>query len=144
MGQAIILIRRTPHVLAALVPKFHDAKSSSRRTVTIWGSGRPRREFLYVDDLASACLPLLQYYDAEEPINVGTGEDLSIAELAATVREVVYPTAEIEYDPTKPDGVPQKLLDVSRIQALGWRHHMELREGIEQTYRWYLEHELRA
>jgi GDP-L-fucose synthase len=125
------------HVLAALVRKFHAAKLSGERSVTVWGTGRPRRELLYVDDLADACLFLLERYDDAQPINVGTGADLSIAELADIVRGIVYPEARIEFDTTRPDGVPRKLLDVSRLQALGWRHRTELRDGIEQTYRWY-------
>jgi GDP-L-fucose synthase len=128
------------HVLAALVRKFHEAKSNGDRVVTVWGTGRPRRELLYVDDLADACLFLLECYDDESPINVGTGEDVSIAELAEIVRELVYPDARIDFDPTRPDGVPRKLLDVGRLRAIGWQHRTVLRDGIEQTYRWYLEH----
>jgi GDP-L-fucose synthase len=126
------------HVLAALVRRFHEAKSGGNAAVKVWGSGRPRRELLYVDDLAGACLFLVEHYDDSEPINVGTGEDLSIAELADVVRDAVYPNAGIEFDVSRPDGVPRKLLDVGRIHALGWRHHTDLRDGIEQTYRWYL------
>lgn len=132
---------RNSHVLAALVRKFHECKAGGGRTVTIWGTGRPRRELLYVDDLADACLFLLEHYDEIEPINVGTGHDVSIAELADLVREIVHPAAEIEFDATKPDGVPRKLLDVSRLHELGWRHRVELRDGIERTCQWYLEHQ---
>jgi GDP-L-fucose synthase len=127
------------HVLPALVRKFHDAKVEGRREVVVWGTGRPRREFLHVDDLADACLFLMRRYDASEHVNVGTGEDLTIRELAETVREIVHPSAEIVFDASKPDGTPKKLLDVSRLHALGWRHRIPLRAGIESSYRWFLE-----
>jgi GDP-L-fucose synthase len=127
------------HVLPALVRRFHDAKVEGRREVTVWGTGRPRREFLHVDDLADACVFLMRRYDAAEHVNVGTGEDLTIRELAETVREIVHPGAELVFDATKPDGTPKKLLDVSRLHALGWRHRIGLREGIESSYRWFLE-----
>jgi GDP-L-fucose synthase len=129
------------HVLPALIRKFHDARVEGRTEVMVWGSGRPKREFLHVDDLADACTFLMQRYDALEHINVGTGEDLSIAELAALVREIVHPDAEIVFDPSKPDGTPRKLLDVSRLHALGWRHRTPLVEGIRSTYDWFLEQE---
>jgi GDP-L-fucose synthase len=128
------------HVLPAMIRKFHEAKAAGRREVTIWGSGAPRREFLHVDDLADACLFLMRRYDAEQHINVGTGTDLSIAELAELVRDVVYPSAELVFDRTKPDGMPRKLLDVRRLHALGWRHTIGLRAGIEGTYAWFLAH----
>ena len=127
------------HVLPALVRRFHDAKTEGRREVTIWGTGSPRREFLHVDDLADACLFLMRGYDAPEHVNVGTGEDLTIRELAEMVRDVVHPEAELVFDPAKPDGTPKKLLDVSRLHALGWRHRIGLREGLESSYRWFLE-----
>jgi len=127
------------HVLAALVRKFHDAKAEGRREVTIWGTGEPRREFLHVDDLADACLFLMRRYDDAEHVNVGTGEDLTIRELAETVRDIVHPGARLVFDAAKPDGTPKKLLDVSRLHALGWRHRIPLREGIESSYRWFLE-----
>jgi GDP-L-fucose synthase len=127
------------HVLPALVRRFHDAKVEGRREVTVWGTGRPRREFLHVDDLADACVFLMRRYDAAEHVNVGTGEDLTIRELAETVREIVHPGAELVFDATKPDGTPKKLLDVSRLHTLGWRHRIGLREGIESSYRWFLE-----
>jgi GDP-L-fucose synthase len=126
------------HVLPALIRKFHEAKEKGERSVSIWGSGRPRREFLHVDDLADACVFLMDHYDGLEHINVGTGEDLSIRELAETVRDVVYPDATLVFDPTKPDGMPRKLLDVSRLHRLGWRHRINLRGGLEQTYRWFV------
>ncbi|MBY0492878.1 MAG: GDP-L-fucose synthase [Cyanobacteria bacterium] len=126
------------HVLPAMIRKFHDAREEKRKDVTIWGTGRPRREFLHVDDLADACVFLMNNYDEAMHINVGTGEDVSIAELAEMVKRVVYPSATIVYDTTKPDGTPRKLLDVSRLHALGWRHHMSLGEGVEHTYNWFL------
>ena len=129
------------HVLPALIRKFHDAKVEGSREVAIWGSGTPKREFLHVDDLASACLFLMEHYDGEEHINVGTGVDLSIRELAETVREIVHPDAVLEFDSSKPDGAPRKLLDVSRIRGLGWSPRVELRDGIEDTYQWFLDHE---
>ena len=125
------------HVLPALIRKFHEAREAGRKTVTIWGSGIPKREFLHVDDLADACWFLMQNYDDDLHINVGTGEDLSIAELAQTVRQVVYPEGVPEYDTSKPDGTPRKLLDVSRLRALGWQHQIDLAEGIRQTYQWF-------
>jgi GDP-L-fucose synthase len=126
------------HVLPALIRKFHEAKERGDRSVSIWGSGRPRREFLHVDDLADACVFLMDRYDALEHINVGTGEDLSIRELAETIRDVVYAEARLVFDPDKPDGMPRKLLDVSRLHALGWRHRISLREGVEDTYHWFV------
>jgi len=126
------------HVLPALIRKFHDAKVTLRQEVVVWGTGAPRREFLHVDDLADACLFLMQHYDAAEHINVGTGTDLSIRELAEMVREIVYPAARLVFDESKPDGTPRKLLDVSRLQELGWRHRIELREGIAATYEWFV------
>jgi GDP-L-fucose synthase len=132
------------HVLPALIRKFHDARHEGRREVTVWGSGRPRREFLHVDDLADACVFLMQHYDEAMHINVGTGEDLEIGELAAMVRAVVHPDAQIVFDASKPDGTPRKQLDVSRLHALGWRHRIELRQGIESTYQWFLAHQADA
>ena len=126
------------HVLPALIRKFHDAKVAGSTDVTIWGSGTPRREFLHVDDLADACLFLMEHYDSAEHINVGTGEDLSIRQLAETIRSIVHPTARLIFDDTKPDGAPRKLLDVSRLNALGWRHRIELQDGIAATYDWFL------
>jgi GDP-L-fucose synthase len=127
------------HVLPALIRKFHDARGEGRREVVVWGTGSPRRELLHVDDLADACLFLMRRYDAAEHVNVGTGEDLTIRELAETVRDAVHPEARLVFDTSKPDGTPKKLLDVSRLQALGWRHRIGLREGIESSYRWFLE-----
>ncbi|MDX9765805.1 MAG: GDP-L-fucose synthase [Ectothiorhodospiraceae bacterium] len=143
------------HVIPALIRKFHEAKQQGRATVTVWGSGRPRREFLYSEDMANACLYLMNLPDERfatllgsdesktgrfEPplVNIGVGEDLSISELAALIREVVGFEGDIEYDTAKPDGTPRKLLDVSRIQALGWRARMDLREGLRAAYVDYL------
>jgi GDP-L-fucose synthase len=128
------------HVVPALIRKFDEAKREGRPEVVVWGTGTPRREFLHVDDLAAACVFLMDHYGDDLHINVGTGEDCTIAELANLVREVVYPEAQVVFDPTKPDGTPRKLLDVSRLHALGWRHTIGLAEGIERTYRWFLEH----
>ena len=130
--------------MPALIRKFHDAKLSGSTDVSVWGSGRPRREFLHVDDLASACVFLMQNYDGEEHINVGTGEDLSINELAGMIRDVVYPQARIVFDASRPDGPPRKLLDVSQLRDLGWKPSLSLRSGIESTYRWFLSHQADA
>jgi GDP-L-fucose synthase len=127
------------HVVPAMIRKFHEAKESGESTVTIWGTGSPRREFLHVDDLAVACLFLMQSYDGVGHINVGTGEDISIAELADLVRTIVYPRATLVFDPSKPDGTPRKLLNVSRINSLGWRPRRELTEGVAETYGWFIE-----
>jgi GDP-L-fucose synthase len=127
------------HVLPALIRRFHEARESGAPSVTVWGSGTPRREFLHVDDLARACLFLLENYDEPEPINVGTGTDVSIAELARLVADVVGYPGEIVFDPSKPDGTPRKLLDVSRIQGLGWSARIDLAEGLAATYAWYLD-----
>jgi GDP-L-fucose synthase len=132
------------HVLPAMIRKFDDAKNERRKDVVIWGTGSPRREFLHVDDLADACVFLMENYSALEHINVGTGEDLSIRELAETVRDVVYPGAQLAFDTTKPDGTPRKLLDVTRLRDLGWRHRIELSEGIRTAYDWYLQHRTTA
>lgn len=127
------------HVLPALIRKFHEAKTEGRASMTLWGTGSPRREFLHVDDLADACVFLMRHYSGDEHVNVGTGEDLSIRELAEIVRDIVAPGMAIEPDPGKPDGSPRKLLDVTRLHDLGWRHRIGLREGIESTYRWFVE-----
>jgi GDP-L-fucose synthase len=127
------------HVLPALIRKFHEAKERDEPYVTVWGTGRPRREFLHVDDLADACLYLMRSYSGTETVNVGTGEDVSIAELAELVRDVVGCDAEISYDTSKPDGTPRKLLDVQRLRSLGWQASVPLKEGIERTYAWFLE-----
>jgi GDP-L-fucose synthase len=128
------------HVLPALIRKFHDAKTEGKPEVTIWGTGNPRREFLHADDLADACVFLMDHYDQTGHINVGTGEDLSIRDLATALQEVIYPSATLRFDTTKPDGPPRKLLDVSRLHALGWKHRISLKEGLASTYEWFLQH----
>jgi len=125
------------HVLPALIRRFEEARASGAPTVTIWGSGTPRREFLHVEDLARASLFLLENYDEPEPINVGVGEDISIKELAELVASVVGYEGELAFDRTKPDGTPRKLLDVSRLTGLGWRAEIGLREGLTRTCEWY-------
>jgi GDP-L-fucose synthase len=127
------------HVLPALIRRFHEAKRSCWPEVVVWGTGVPRREFLHVDDLARACLFLLERYDEAQTINVGCGEDISIGELAGLIRSIVYPEVEIAFDRSKPDGTPRKLLDVSRLRALGWEPRISLPEGVRRTYAWYLE-----
>ncbi len=128
------------HVLPGLIHRFHLAKQNGDPTVTVWGSGTPRREFLHADDLAEACLVLLDRYDSDQIINVGVGEDVTIRELAEMVKEVVGFPGELVWDASKPDGTPRKLLDVSRINALGWRARIPLRDGIAGAYQWFLEH----
>ncbi|MGD8894816.1 MAG: GDP-L-fucose synthase [Acidobacteriota bacterium] len=135
---------KSSHVLPALIRRFHDAKAEERDEVVVWGTGSPRREFLHVDDLADACVFVARHYDAAEHINIGTGEDLTIRELAEMVREIVHPDAGLTFDTSKPDGTPRKLLDVGRLHDLGWRHKIGLREGIESSYRWFLENRDRA
>jgi GDP-L-fucose synthase len=135
---------KSSHVLPALIRRFHDAKLDGRQEVVVWGTGSPRREFLHVDDLADACVFLARRYDEAEHINVGTGEDMTIRELAEMVRGIVHPDAKLAFDISKPDGTPRKLLDVSRLHGLGWRHRIGLREGIESSYRWLLENRERA
>lgn len=129
----------TSHVLPALIRRFHEAARDRAPEVTLWGSGSPRREFLHVDDLASACVRLLEAYDDTEPVNIGCGEDLTIRELAETVREVTGYQGSIAWDTSKPDGTPRKLLDVTRLTALGFRPRIPLRDGIARTYAWWLE-----
>jgi GDP-L-fucose synthase len=126
------------HVLPALIRKFHEAQMAGEPRVTIWGTGAPRREFLHVDDLADACLFLMLRYDSDQHINVGTGADLTIRELAGTVRDIVYPDAELVFDTTKPDGMPRKVLDVSKLRGIGWTAKTDLRAGIASTYEWFL------
>jgi len=129
------------HVVPALIRRFHDAKIRGERDIVAWGSGTPKREFLHVDDLADACLFLMERYEGAAHINVGTGEDLTIADLTDLVRSIVYPDAAVVFDRSKPDGSPRKLLDVSRLHALGWRHTIGLADGIADTYRWFVERE---
>lgn len=129
----------TSHVLPALIRKFHEAKINNQEEVVMWGTGKPLREFMYVDDLADALVYLMLNYSDEIHVNMGTGKDLSIGELAQIVKEVVGYEGKIVNDLTKPDGTPRKLLDVSRLEATGWKYKTELREGIEKVYKWYLE-----
>jgi GDP-L-fucose synthase len=124
------------HVVPALMRKCHEAKINRQEEVVIWGSGIPRREFLHVDDLAAACVFLIRHYDRGEHINVGTGEEISILALAELIRDIVHPDGRLPFDTSNPDGRPRKWLDVSRLHALGWHHSIELRAGIEETYRW--------
>ena len=124
------------HVLPALIRKFHEAKTSGEKVV-LWGSGSPRREFLHVDDLADACVFLMRSYSDSEIINVGTGKDISIRELADVVRDTVGFSGKVEWDASKPDGTPRKLLDVGKLEALGWKARVSLRDGIQSTYEWF-------
>jgi GDP-L-fucose synthase len=127
------------HAMAALIRRFHEAKAADRPEVAVWGTGRPMREFLHVEDLARAVVFLLDNYDGAEPINCGAGSDVSIATLADIIAGVVDYRGKIVFDPTKPDGTPRKLMDSSRIAALGWKPQISLQDGIAATYRWYLE-----
>ena len=129
----------TSHVLPALIRKFHEAKINNKPYVEVWGTGTPRREFLHVDDLADATVYLMNNYDENEPLNIGTGKDITIKELAELIKEIVGYEGEIKFDTTKPDGTPRKLLDVSRLHNAGWEHKITLREGIENTYEWFKE-----
>lgn len=129
---------QSSHVLPALLRKFHEAVASGAPEVSVWGSGSPRREFLHVDDLAEAALFLMRHYDSPEILNVGTGADLTIRELAEMIQRVTGFQGRLVFDASKPDGTPRKLLDVSRIHALGWKARIPLEQGIEETYRWYL------
>lgn len=122
------------HVLPTLIRKFHEAKVNGDPAVVIWGTGTPKREFLHADDLADACLFLMQHYDQEGLVNIGTGEDLTITELALAIKETVGYQGEIVYDHTKPDGTPRKLMDVSRLHAMGWKHKITLKEGLQKAY----------
>lgn len=129
----------TSHVLPALIRKFHEAKVNNAPYVEVWGTGTPRREFLHSDDLADACVFLMKNYEDNEIINIGVGEDISIKELAEKIKEVVGYQGEIKFDTTKPDGTPRKLVDVSKINALGWKASISLDEGLQKVYQWFLE-----
>jgi GDP-L-fucose synthase len=131
----------TSHVLPALLRKVHEAKRDGAASVTVWGSGTPYREFIHVDDVAQASLFLMECYEGSEPVNVGSGEELSIAELARRIAAVVGFTGEIRFDTSKPDGTPRKLCDVSKIHQLGWHHKITLEQGLRDTYAWYLRQE---
>jgi len=132
---------QTSHVLPALLRKFHDAKERRAAEVEVWGTGKPRREFLHVDDLADACLFLMQNYDGDGWVNVGWGRDETIAELAQTISRVVGFAGALRFDTSKPDGTPRKLLDTSKLTALGWKPKIELEAGIRSTYEWFLNHQ---
>lgn len=123
------------HVLPALLRKFHEAKQNNSASVTIWGTGKPRREFLHTDDLADACFFLMQHYNSDGLVNIGIGEDIEIGELALLIKEITGYTGSIEFDASKPDGTPRKLMDVSKINALGWKALIHLRDGIESVYK---------
>jgi GDP-L-fucose synthase len=127
------------HVLPAFIRKVHDAKTSGAKSITVWGSGTPRREFLHTADLADACIFLLENYDQPDLVNIGCGEDVTIRELAETVCEVLGFAGSLEFDASKPDGTPRKLLDISKIKSLGWSPKINLRDGIADAYRWFCE-----
>ncbi|RAK20399.1 GDP-L-fucose synthase [Anoxybacillus vitaminiphilus] len=129
----------TSHVLPALIRKFHEAKENNAPYVEVWGTGTPRREFLYSDDLADACVFLMNNYEGNEIVNVGVGEDISIKELAEKIKNIVGYQGEIKFDTTKPDGTPRKLVDVSKINALGWKASISLEEGLQKAYQWFLD-----
>jgi len=126
------------HVMPALIRKFHDAKINNLPVVEVWGTGSPKREFLHVDDMADATVFLMNNYKSEEVVNVGVGEDVSIRELAETVKEIVGFQGELKFDPSKPDGAPQKLLDVTKLKEAGWQAKIRLEEGVKETYQWFL------
>lgn len=132
------------HVLPALIRRFHEAKENGLEEVVIWGTGTPLREFLYVDDLAEACVYLMNHYSGDETVNLGTGKEVTIKELAETVKEIVGFEGTLTFDTTKPDGTPRKLLDVSKLESLGWKYHTELKEGIRLAYEDFLNSEVRA
>jgi GDP-L-fucose synthase len=127
------------HLVPMLMRRFHEAREASEPKVEVWGTGSPRRELLHVADLADACLYLMDHYEEAGHINVGTGEDIAIRDLAELLRDIVHPGAELVFDTTKPDGMPRKVLDVSRLHDLGWRHRISLPEGLQETYQWYLD-----
>ena len=135
---------RNSHVLPAFIRKVHEAKQSGAKSITVWGTGTPRREFLHTRDLADACLFLLEHYDEPDLVNIGCGEDVTIRELAETVCDVLGFDGTLEFDASKPDGTPRKLLDISKIKALGWSPKISLREGIADAYRWFVEHHREA
>ena len=133
---------QSSHVLPALIRKFHEAKDQGSPYVELWGSGKPKREFLHSNDLADACLYLMKHYESSEIVNIGVGEDVSIQELAEKIKYVVGYEGLITYDSAKPDGTPRKLVDVTRINSLGWAAQIPLDQGLQQTYEWYLNHEV--
>ena len=127
------------HVLPALIRKMHEAKVSNAEEVLVWGTGTPKREFLFADDLAEACIFLMENYNEEQLVNIGTGEDLSIADLATMIKDIVGFKGKLVFDSTKPDGTPRKLMDVTKLHNLGWKHNIELSEGIKMAYKYFLE-----
>jgi GDP-L-fucose synthase len=133
---------KTSHVLPALIRKFHEAKENNAASVEVWGTGTPKREFLYSDDLADACVYLMNNYSGNEIVNIGVGEDLPIKELAEKIKEVIGFKGEIQFDTTKPDGTPRKLVDVTKLNSLGWKATTSLEEGLKKAYQWFLENEL--
>lgn len=130
------------HVLPALIRKFHEAKENKSEYVEVWGTGTPKREFLYSDDLADACLFLMNNYEGNEIVNIGVGEDISIKEIASLIKKVIGFEGELKFDTTKPDGTPRKLVDVTKINTLGWKATISLEEGLQKAYNWFLENEL--
>jgi GDP-L-fucose synthase len=132
----------TSHVLPALIRKFHEAKVNNAPFVEIWGTGTPKREFLYSDDLADACVFLMNQYDGNEIVNIGVGEDITIRELAEKLKDVIGYQGELNFDPSKPDGTPRKLVDVTKLNSLGWKARTSLDEGLKATYQWFLDNEL--
>lgn len=130
---------KSSHVMPALIRKFHEAKVNNEETVEVWGTGTPLREFLYVDDMADACVFLMENYDGEQHVNIGTGVEVSIRELAETIKDVVEFNGELRFNTDMPDGTPRKLTTVEKLNRLGWKHKIELKEGIELAYKWFLE-----
>jgi GDP-L-fucose synthase len=130
---------KSSHVIAALIRRFHEARLAGDTHVTVWGTGTAKREFMYVDDLADACVFLMEEYSDEGHINIGTGQEVEIRELAILIRDIVFPEAEIRFNPDKPDGAPRKLLDTSRLHSLGWQAKTDLETGLQKTYSWFLE-----
>ncbi|MEG2717800.1 MAG: GDP-L-fucose synthase [Eubacterium sp.] len=132
---------QSSHVLPALIRKFHEAKIDGKREVEVWGTGKPLREFLYVDDMADACVFLMENYDGEQHVNIGTGEEVSIGELAHIIKEIVGFEGEVVFNSEMPDGTMRKLCDVSKLQKIGWKHQVDLQNGIKKAYEWYLVNE---
>lgn len=130
---------KSSHVLPALIRKFHEAKEEGKPSVEVWGTGTPLREFLHVDDMADACIFLMENYNGEEHVNIGTGEEVSIKQLAETVKEIIGYKGELLFNSDKPDGTPRKLTDITKLHELGWKHSINLREGIEDSYKWFKE-----
>lgn len=130
------------HVMPALIRKFHEAKVNNKDFVEVWGTGRPLREFLHVDDMADGCVFLMENYDGEEHVNIGTGKEVTIKQLAETIKEIVGFTGKLKFNTDKPDGTPRKLLDVSKLEGLGWKYKVELKDGIKSSYEWFRENYL--